>query len=217
MFNLQKIAIIAAGCLAGIFGTVCSAAQAATITMDFESLAQPGSGVNNIGNTYSEDGFVLKKGVGEPFPFAVFGTAESRFPGSTALFNDTSNGVITLSKQGGGLFDFLSVKLSELNGSSSASVTFKGIKSDSSTVSSTFNLDSIFGFETFSLSGFTGLTSVSWIQEPSFHQFDDIVLATDGTTSVPTPALLPGLAGLGVAALRKRKGEEAKETVSVKA
>jgi hypothetical protein len=37
-------------------------------------------------------------------------------------------------------------------------------------------------------------------------------------TAVPTPALLPGLVGLGVAALRKRKGEGAeKETVGVKA
>jgi hypothetical protein len=40
------------------------------------------------------------------------------------------------------------------------------------------------------------------------------------TVAVPTPALLPGLVGLGVAALRKRKGEGAeaeKETVGVKA
>jgi hypothetical protein len=38
------------------------------------------------------------------------------------------------------------------------------------------------------------------------------------STPVPTPALLPGLVGLGVAALRKRKGEGAeKETVGVKA
>ena len=39
-------------------------------------------------------------------------------------------------------------------------------------------------------------------------------------TDVPTPALLPGLLGLGVAALRKRKGEGSeaeKETVGVKA
>jgi len=37
---------------------------------------------------------------------------------------------------------------------------------------------------------------------------------------IPTPALLPGLMGLGVAALRKRKGEGSeaeKETVGVKA
>jgi hypothetical protein len=41
---------------------------------------------------------------------------------------------------------------------------------------------------------------------------------TLNSTPVPTPALLPGLVGLGVAALRKRKGEGAeKETVGVKA
>jgi hypothetical protein len=42
---------------------------------------------------------------------------------------------------------------------------------------------------------------------------------TLSVTAVPTPALLPGLLGLGVAALRKRKGEgsEVEETVGVKA
>lgn len=37
---------------------------------------------------------------------------------------------------------------------------------------------------------------------------------TDGSTPIPTPALLPGLIGMGVAALRKRKGE-AEETAEV--
>jgi hypothetical protein len=43
--------------------------------------------------------------------------------------------------------------------------------------------------------------------------------STITSTPVPTPALLPGLVGLGVAALRKRKseGSEAEETVGVKA
>jgi hypothetical protein len=44
--------------------------------------------------------------------------------------------------------------------------------------------------------------------------------AFSSTATVPTPALLPGLVGLGVAALRKRKGEGSeaeKETVGVKA
>jgi hypothetical protein len=42
--------------------------------------------------------------------------------------------------------------------------------------------------------------------------------ASVAATAVPTPALLPGLLGLGVAALRKRKGEGAeKEAVGVKA
>ena len=43
---------------------------------------------------------------------------------------------------------------------------------------------------------------------------------TGPATAIPTPALLPGLLGLGVAALRKRKGEGSeaeKETVGVKA
>lgn len=37
---------------------------------------------------------------------------------------------------------------------------------------------------------------------------DDVVLEQTQATPVPTPALLPGLIGLGVAALRKRKSEQ---------
>jgi len=49
--------------------------------------------------------------------------------------------------------------------------------------------------------------------------FDDITLgsANPGGQPVPTPALLPGLIGLGVAALRKRKGEAEVEKAEVKA
>ena len=41
----------------------------------------------------------------------------------------------------------------------------------------------------------------------------DLITVTGGTSSeeVPTPALLPGLIGMGAAALRKRKGEETAE------
>jgi len=52
-------------------------------------------------------------------------------------------------------------------------------------------------------------------EENSFAAFSEVQF--DGTpytappTAVPTPALLPGLIGLGVAALRKRKAEEADE------
>lgn len=41
--------------------------------------------------------------------------------------------------------------------------------------------------------------------------FREISTGTGGPAEVPTPALLPGLIGMGVAALRKRKGEESAE------
>jgi hypothetical protein len=41
---------------------------------------------------------------------------------------------------------------------------------------------------------------------PSYVYLDDVIVS-GASTAVPTPALLPGLVGLGVAALRKRKGE----------
>ena len=43
----------------------------------------------------------------------------------------------------------------------------------------------------------------------------DNVTGNVSPTAVPTPALLPGLIGLGVAALRKRKTEAAKQTSEV--
>jgi hypothetical protein len=39
----------------------------------------------------------------------------------------------------------------------------------------------------------------------------DLITVKDGVTPVPTPALLPGLIGIGVAALRKRRGEATAE------
>lgn len=43
-----------------------------------------------------------------------------------------------------------------------------------------------------------------------------IVILAD-TTPIPTPALLPGLIGMGLAAMRKRKGEQVEHSETVKA
>lgn len=44
--------------------------------------------------------------------------------------------------------------------------------------------------------------------------FDDITLGSETPgTPIPTPALLPGLVGMGIATLRKRKAEAVKESV----
>lgn len=47
---------------------------------------------------------------------------------------------------------------------------------------------------------------------PLALQYDNTSFATPNTTAIPTPALLPGLIGMGVAAWRKRKSEAAAET-----
>ncbi len=111
------------------------AAQA--VIIDFQSLEQNNSNVNDAGFTYTEDGFTLDN-LSTSFPFAFFGTQESRYPGSTALFNDTVDGITRLTQNGGGLFDLNSIQLTSLLGDYSVTVNFTGTKADSSTVTQAF-------------------------------------------------------------------------------
>ncbi len=168
------------------------AAQA--VIIDFQSLEQNNSNVNDAGFTYTEDGFTLDN-LSTSFPFAFFGTQESRYPGSTALFNDTVDGITRLTQNGGGLFDLNSIQLTSLLGDYSVTVNFTGTKADSSTVTQAFTTDAILStLETFTFnSSFTNLVSVQWIQAFPFHQFDNI-----NVTPVPEPSAILGLLGLGL-------------------
>jgi hypothetical protein len=205
---MKKLSVLTVGAAVMALGTL-STQKAVAVTLDFESLAAPGNGITNHGFVYSEDGFTLTN-TSQSYPFATFNTGESRFPGSTALFNDTINGITVLTKNDGGTFGLQSIKLSELNGSFSALVNFVGVKADSTTVSQTFSLDRIFGFETFAFQGFVDLVSVSWVQEPNFHQFDDIEIV-DKAKSVPEPASVLGLlavSALGAGSHMKRRQQQ---------
>ncbi len=53
----------------------------------------------------------------------------------------------------------------------------------------------------------TTLLFTSLINTPYGPALDNVRVSTDGVTPVPTPALLPGLIGMGVAAWRRRRGE----------
>jgi hypothetical protein len=80
----------------------------------------------------------------------------------------------------------------------------------------TFFGDDIFG-EIRTLGGTLLATAKGSVSSVQTGNSSDFSLSLNAT-AVPTPALLPGLVGMGVAALRKRKGEGAEqETVGVKA
>lgn len=184
-------------------------AQALTV-IDFESLAQPGDGITSQGFSYTEDGYTLTNTNINEFPFGTFNTGESRYLGSTALFNDTINGTIVLTKSDGGIFDLLSIDLGELNEPfESSTVTFVGVKADNSTISNTFTLNGVKGFQTFTFTDFTNIISTSWQQVEPFHQFDNIVISDSTTKTVPEPASILGLLsfatiGLGSALTYKK-------------
>ena len=146
------------------------------IVIDFESLKHDDDLIEDHGFFYEEDGFVLEN-LGK-YAFATFGTKESRFSGSTALFNDTINGVTILSAENNKSFDLDSIDLTELNGPNVARVTFKGDLGKGGSVQQTFTLDGkSFDPQTFTFSDdFNEVVSVQWTQVSPFHQFDNITI-----------------------------------------
>jgi hypothetical protein len=194
----MRTAVLALGLAA--FGTSANAA----VIIDFQSLEQLGDAFFNVGTSYSEDGFTFTQGPAEPFQLAVFGNAESRYPGSTALFNNTVGGSITLTKDGGGLFSISSIDLANLNSQTDVSVTFTGTYADLTTTQQIFNFNSFQALSTFAFNpSFSGLTSLRWTQDSPFHQFDNVTLDGDEVPE-PTSLLLVGMAVAG-AALRRRR------------
>jgi hypothetical protein len=146
------------------------------IVIDFESLKHDDDLVKSHGFFYEEDGFVLENL--STNPFATFGTEESRFSGSTALFNNTVDGVTILSAENNKSFDLDSIDLTELNGPNVAKVTFKGELEKGGSVQQTFTLDGkSFEPQTFTFSDdFDEVVSVEWTQVSPFHQFDNITI-----------------------------------------
>ena len=166
--------MVAACC---IFG-----ASSYAVIIDFQSLEA--AGYPDHGTQYIEDGYQLD--CSSEWGFWSLGTNHTSYSGSTALHVGDVVGNTQLSKVGGGTFDLISIDLAELYDLGSYDVTFVRDGGHSQT----FTLDGIaFGAETFTFdSGFLGSTTVTWAQDPEYHQFDDIVI-------IPEPASI-GLLGL---------------------
>ncbi len=61
----------------------------------------------------------------------------------------------------------------------------------------------------------TTLLFTSLINTPYGPALDNVRVSTDGVSPVPTPALLPGLIGMGLAAWRKRRGEARNQKLEI--
>jgi len=186
----RSVGLVAAALLAG-------AAPAGAITIDFEALAPgPLGGEEIVASPYLEEGFR----VSAP-EFVTYHPGNAKYAGSQALAATGAEDDITLERLDGAAFDLLSISLSELFARSNqdVSVTFEGLRADTTTVQQTVDLDGSFGFESFSLTGFTDVVSVTWQQVADFHQFDEIL-----ATPEPGTALLVGLGAGALAAFRRR-------------
>ncbi len=150
--------------------------------------------------SYNEDGFNLTVNVANHLE--TFGTGHPFAHGSPAAYNIGGNGLTTLTKIGGGSFELKSIDLSENLDSLSLAgrtVKFTGTKTDTSTVMQTHIItDGLSAFETFSFTGFTDLTSVTWNQSSTggSYSFDNLV--------VPEPSTL-AMFGIALAVMARRR------------
>jgi len=174
-----------------------SVSNAGIVVLDFESLSTPGTGYTCIGLSYSEDSFNL-----EAVPsgeLCYFHTEHESFAGSTALYHRALGGYPdTMLTHADGLpFDLLSLDISEPRPDwLSVGVSLIGTKSDNSTVTSSFTLDGVFGFEMHTLETFTDLIELRLVGQS--YQYDNITFDV-----IPEPTTIV-LFGLGVLLLRKQ-------------
>ena len=166
--------------------------NAVAVTIDFQSLEHNDASQSTHGPSYTEDGFTIS---GE---LASYGTLSTFYKGSTSVsfLLQGVDGILTANN--GGAFSLSSIDLVEVNsGTPYATITFTGASVTLGTVTQSFQLDGNPGFQTFDFTvpGFDDVTSVSWQNNPLFHEFDNIVVS-----QVPLPAAVwlftSGLLGL---------------------
>ena len=159
-----------------------------------------------------ESGFTLiTTGANAGFGFARYGTDSDRFPGSTALLNNTVDRDTVLTKDGGGSFSIGEISLETTNVVSGGfGLLFTGTKSNNSKVDQKFSIDNTtYALQTSLFStAFTDIVYLRWTQGSPGHQFDNLVLH-EAVSAVPAPAgfllFTTGLMGLGIVLRRSRK------------
>jgi hypothetical protein len=215
-FRIVTAAVIVSGAL------VLAVPPAAALVINFATLAQPGTGFNFIGTTYSQDGFTFT-GSGGPYGNALgtWGLSDPSHPvggsSTTSLTPYYADTLLTITPSSG-TFNLKSVDLAQWGfdqlaqaGNSSFSVTFDGIQKGGALVSETFTVPNLAGSPVpaaYDFSGFTELTQVSVLQgvfpaTGTAWQLNNLVLGS----SIPEPETwamtLIGFAGLGYMGFRR--------------
>jgi hypothetical protein len=193
-------------CSAVLFSTLfgMNATQAAVIDFDVDLSSHFGNG-----NPYQEDGFQISNSKNNHDGLVFWGndignwwSQHNADPGGNTLSHNYGGSTMTLTKIGGGLFDFNSIDLADIyNNGVEEDVQFNFLFGDSSTLQTTVTLDNLVGLQTFTFNQF-GLSQVSWtpLTTPGpFLQLDNIVVDAS-VSQVPVPAAVwlfgSGLAGL---------------------
>jgi len=154
------------------------------VCIDFQALEHVDGNITNHGNTYSEDGFTLNGPT-----LSTFGTLESRYPGSTAIFSDVVSGLIEVVQDDGGTYAAQTVDLVPLNdGNNPTTVIFNGELGGVNVANQSFTTSSIgFVLETFTFnSDFANIDRLTWTQDFPFNQVDNICLGTASDPGCPS-------------------------------
>ncbi len=181
-------------------------ADAALVTLDFESFPNPpgGSGIVSHGNTITENGFVLNTNAAFG-GFASYSSSSGFYTGSVAMFANQANGSVLITQDGGGVFSIESISLATTNALPSGNpLVITGVRSDTSIVQQAFSYDATMQIYSFT-SAFTDLISIGWTQDPSNNvQFDNVVLDNAPVAvSAPAAALLLGFMVPALFAVRR--------------
>lgn len=216
-------AAVVFGTLSGFAGLSVPAASAraqAPVTLNFNSVATPGTDFAFTSNCYRESGFQLTAllASGTALSCNTANTFATSGPTTAMFLNDPTASLIDFTRVGGGAFSMQSLRFASFLGDDEA-LTLTGNLVGGGQVSQTFSfLGTLPGFQNLSLLGFTGLTSVRLAAVGSYRDatgvlqreplvlFDDVVVTPAATVPEPTTIALVagGLLAVGAAARRRR-------------